>query len=223
MVKPEQEQEREPEKAEGGPSGFTVTDRRFWVRQAEGAEAVEEYRGPRHPTYVEELEAKLASNDKRLQELAGAYKRLQEDMDSFRARLHRDLERRVEQEKAALLVPFLSMIDDLDRAIEAARASNDAAPLCEGMELIRNRLSEQLARNGVVAIEVVGGAFNPQTQEAVEVVSVQDPEEDGKVVKEVARGYMLREQLVRPAKVAVGRWNAGNEGSGSVADADTLG
>lgn len=212
MVRAGKEREEHEEQAQGGHTGFTVTDRRSSVRQEEGGEeAPEEYRGPRAPTYVEELEGKLAANDQRLRELIASYKKLQGEMDGFRARLHRDLERRVEQEKASLLAPFLSVIDDLARALAAAEAADDFAPLREGIELIRSQVREQLAKNGVVAIEAVAQPFDPETHEAVEVVPVQDPGQDGVVLKELAKGYMLHEQLVRPAKVAVGRWSGHEE------------
>ena len=214
MVRGEGEREEHPEQAEGAHAGFSVIDRRFWVKKGEGEEgAVGEYRGPRPPAYVEELEAKLAANEQRLREFAASYKRLQDEMDGFRARLHRDLEQRVEQEKASLLAPFLSMIDNVDRALEAAEAA-DNSPLREGIELIRSQVCEQLAKNGVVAMEVLGQPFNPETQEAVEVIYLQDAEQDGVVLKELEKGYMLNERLARPAKVAVGKLRKeGEEGS----------
>jgi len=196
--------EENPQEAKREHAGFTVTDRRFWAREPQGKEeALEEYRGPKPPTYVEQLETKLATSEQRLREFAASYKRLQDEMDAFRARLHRDLERRVEQEKASLLAPFLSVIDDLDRALEAAGA--DDSPLRQGVELIRSHVSERLAKNGLVAIDAVGKPFDPQTGEAVEVVYVQNPAQDGVVLKELAKGYMLNDRLVRPTRVAVAK------------------
>ncbi len=65
-----------------------------------------------------------------------------------------------------------------------------------------------------MAIETLGQPFDPETQEAVEVVSVEDPAQDGVVLKELAKGYMLHERLVRPAKVAVGKLRREDEGPG---------
>jgi molecular chaperone GrpE len=100
-----------------------------------------------------------------------------------------------------LALDLLGVIDNLDRALEAARKA-DAGPIVEGLELVRRQFLEALAKHGVEPIEALGRPFDPNHHEAV----LQQPDAgrpEGTVAAELGRGYRLRDRVLRPSKVAV--------------------
>lgn len=197
------------EAEEGVPPPMKVIDRRFWARQeaqkapASGAEDTE----PRtlRPAVVEELQARLDAAQERLREAHQVILRAQKENDEFRERLRRDLERRVVLAKADTLCSILEVADNLERALGAAGASAGAAVLVRGVEQVFSQLRRILADEGVEEVEVLGKAFDPQVAEALEVRETRDPCEDGSVVEVERRGYRYAGQLLRPARVIVGR------------------
>src|SRR5262245_12721385 len=94
-----------------------VTDRRWWAR-GEDAPTAEE---PKlKPTYIEELEARLAAKDTELQQLISRYRGASDEFDQARARLRKEVSKDVERGRRALIVSFLEVLDNLDRALDAA-------------------------------------------------------------------------------------------------------
>ena len=101
----------------------------------------------------------------------------------------------------ALALDVLSVLDNFERAIEAARAAN-APGIVEGLDMVHRQMLTALAKHGIEPIAVVGEPFDPNQHEAV----MQQPDAskpEGTVVAELARGYTLRDRVLRPAKVAV--------------------
>jgi molecular chaperone GrpE len=101
----------------------------------------------------------------------------------------------------ALALDVLSVLDNFERAIEAARAAN-APGIVEGLDMVHRQMLTALAKHGIEPIAVVGEPFDPNHHEAV----MQQPDAskpEGTVVGELARGYKLRDRVLRPAKVAV--------------------
>lgn len=101
----------------------------------------------------------------------------------------------------ALAVDILNALDNFDRATEAARAAN-APSIVEGLEMVHRQLVAALSKHGIEPIEVLGQPFDPNQHEAVtQQPSAEHPE--GTVAAEYAKGYRLRDRVIRPAKVAV--------------------
>jgi molecular chaperone GrpE len=186
-------------------ASIKIVDRRMAADEGaplEGAGAAGE---TRYPTVVEELKTRAEEAERRTREISAAYRRLEQERDAFRERLARDLERRVDMARASFLRKAIEVLDDLDRAIAAARAGTDAKPLLEGVAIVRERLFQALASEGVEEIETAGRPFDPAVAEAVATEEIDDPERDNLVLEEVARGYTLRGALLRPARVRVAR------------------
>ncbi len=190
-------------KGNGREPAFSVIDRRPTLR-----EDVPEAAGPRYPSVVEELKARAEDAERRAREISAAYRLIEEDRDAFRERLTRDLERRVDLARAAMMRKILDVLDDLDRAIAAGKAAGEAGPLLSGVTLIRDRLLQVLASEGVQALSLVGQRFDPALAEAVSIEDTRDPDRDNLVLAESGRGYMLGATLLRPARVRVARWQA---------------
>jgi len=101
-----------------------------------------------------------------------------------------------------ILLELLPIIDDFDRAHEAARQHKDGEVFSKGVEMILSQLHKLLERNGVEKIKTVGEKFDPNIHEAIgTVVADEYPEET--VAEEVSPGYMLNGKLLRAAKVKI--------------------
>ncbi len=146
--------------------------------------------------------ARLAED--RLAEVLDAYRKLKADNDKFKDRTAKNLERRFEQRRERLLLKFIEILDNLDRALEAAESTQAAEPLIEGLILVRTQLLQTLRDEGLERIPVLGLAFDPAVSEAVQTQAVEEAEHHQVVVKELLRGYRLRGRMARAARVVVG-------------------
>ena len=124
------------------------------------------------------------------------------ETDNVRRRAQRDREEYVKYAVEGLARDLLPVVDNLDRAIAAARAAGDAARVVEGVELIRRELLRVLERHGVTRYSALGQRFDPTRHEAVARMVSEDEAPDT-VVAEVAPGYMLNGRVLRPAMVGV--------------------
>jgi molecular chaperone GrpE len=184
-----------------------VVDRRWWAQQAQGtgpgpADSGEWRLGK--PTYVEELEQRLAEKDRQLQDTLAKSRDLAREFDEARVRLRKDIVRDIERGRRIMLVELLDVIDNLDRAIEAGRGSSAPEdPLLRGVELVRRLFIAKLEGFGVTRVEALGERFDPATHEAVTTVPVADAAQDGIVCGVVTPGYRVGDEVLRPALVAV--------------------
>jgi molecular chaperone GrpE len=191
--------------------GVKVVDRRWWAQPAGGtgaapgaAPADDGPWRPGKPTYVEELEGRLAEKDRQLQETLAKYRDTAREFDEARVRLRKDIVREIERGRRVMLAELLEVIDNLDRAIEAGRASappDDA--LLMGVELVRRLFLAKLEGFGVTRVDALGEPFDPARHEAVTVVPTADPAQDGVVCGVLTPGYLAGDEVLRPALVAV--------------------
>ena len=187
-----------------------VVDRRWWARK-EGETPAEEG-GARKPTYVEDLERRLADQQNQLQAYITEHRQSLEEFEQARVRLRRDVAREVERGKRAVLVELLEIVDNLDRAVSAARSgsggssdANDAlGSLTRGVELVRDQFLAKLAAMGVTRLEALGLPFDAAHHEAVTTTPV-GADQDGIVVAVTREGYVVGGEILRPASVVVGR------------------
>ncbi|HEY8149679.1 MAG TPA: nucleotide exchange factor GrpE [Vicinamibacteria bacterium] len=149
-----------------------------------------------------EQRARLAED--RLAEVMGAYRTLKKENEDVRERQSRNLERRFDQRRERLLLKFIDVLDNLDRALEAAQTSFAGQPLVEGMILVRTQLLQTLQDEGLDRIPVVGLAFDPAVSESVSTSPVTEPEQHHMVVKELLRGYRLNGRVARASRVVIG-------------------
>jgi len=148
--------------------------------------------------------ARLAED--RLKEVLDAYRQLKQENEAHRERTTRTLERRSEERRDQLLVEFIEILDNFDRALDAAEKSGAHNSLIEGLILVRTQLVQTLRDQGLERIPVLGLPFDPETSEVVQMEDVTDPEHDQVVVKELQRGYRLSGRIARPSRVIVGQY-----------------
>jgi molecular chaperone GrpE len=190
-----------------------VSDRRR-IHLDDDAEAGDEARveAPSlKPSFVEELEARTKAAEQKVQEVQSRFeqlrKHLQSETDETRQRLNRAADERAHREKADFIAGLLPVLDNLQRATEAAETGSSPEVIAEGIRQTASSFENALANAGVEPIDAVGQRFDPQLHDAVETVEVE-PEDEGKVVADYARGYKIGDRLLRPARVKVGRHTA---------------
>jgi molecular chaperone GrpE len=188
-----------------------VTDRRRVYLDDEGAERVntEAEQPSLKPTFVEELEARTKAAERQVQEVQSRFdqlrQQLQRETDETRQRLNRSAEERALNERARFIATLLPVMDDLNRAIDAAVSENSPREaILEGIRGIAASFQSALTNAGVEPIVSEGEEFNPELHEAVDTEETAG-EMDGKVIEEYSRGFRMGERLLRPARVKVGR------------------
>lgn len=154
-----------------------------------------------------ELEAAVREKD-RYHDL---WLRQQAELDNFRKRAERDVERQRANAAADLVRRLLPVLDSLERAI---RSSTGDDPMRRGVELIHQQMLDSLIKEGLRVIETRGERFDPHRHEAVEVLDAEGCEE-GVILEEMQKGFMYNDRLIRPAlvKVSSGRTTAASEGT----------
>ena len=185
-----------------------VVDRRWWANQenANTSTAAATAKPSLKPTYVEELEQKLADKDKQLQDAIARYRGASAEFDESRLRMRREIAKDIERGRREILADLLDVVDNLDRALDAARSS--AAPdrvdtLLQGVEMVRQQFLGKLEGFGVKRIESAGQKFDPALHEAVSAVPAATPDQDGTIVGVIRHGYRIGDDVLRPAAVAV--------------------
>ena len=126
--------------------------------------------------------------------------RVQADFENYRKRAMREQERLVAHAHERLVRELLPILDDLERALEAAER-HEEAQLVEGVKLVEQSLRRALTREGLAEIDTEG-AFDPHVHEAL-LTQPGAGAESGTVLEVVQRGYRVGERVVRPAKVIV--------------------
>ena len=183
-------------------SDLKVTDRRWWARGGDAPLPAEEAK--LKPRYVEELEQSLATKDQEIQQLIARYKGASDEFDQARARLRKEVAKDVERGRRTLLAAFLDVLDNLDRALAAA-AGRDEDPVVQGVALVRQQFLATLEGFGVTRMDPVGRPFDPALHEAVTMTPASASTPDGQIVGVVRPGYLIGNEVLRPAQVAVAR------------------
>jgi molecular chaperone GrpE len=127
------------------------------------------------------------------------------EIEQTRARIERDAERRSQQRGRELLVGFLEVQDDADRAVAAIRSSDASRNLLAGVEALQRRLERALEAQGMHRQLALGVGFDPALHEAISVQPVPDAERDGLILSVAREGYELGDEVLRPARVVVGK------------------
>lgn len=130
------------------------------------------------------------------------YLRAQADFDNFRRRTMKEKEELGQYASMKLLGQLLPIVDNFERAIAASSSNNDFESLAKGVDMIFRQLSQTLDAEGLKPINAVGEPFNPEFHQAIMTVE-SDEYEEGIVVEEVQKGYMLKDKILRPAMVKV--------------------
>ena len=172
-------------------------------------EQVEEAPAAEPADELAQLRARLEEAEAKRDEYLGDLQRLAADFDNYRKRAARDQESLVARAHERLVKELLPILDDLERALEAA-AKHEEATLEEGVRLVHRSLAAALAREGLAEIET-NGHFDPHVHEAL--LSQPSDQDEGTVIEVLQKGYRLGDRVVRPARVVVAAPPAAQEGA----------
>lgn len=154
---------------------------------------------------VLELTAQIAKKDAELVKANARADHAHAEIEAAGKRLAAASAKELEQRTRKLLDSFLPVIDDLDRAITAAKPIPESADVVEGLGLVRRGVLTRLGQFGVTHAPALGEKFDPQRHEALAMVPVADPAQDGRVIDVMREGYLIGDDTLRPAGVAVGK------------------
>jgi molecular chaperone GrpE len=129
--------------------------------------------------------------------------RLKAEFDNYRKRSDKEKQEFYAFAKGRVFQTLLPVLDDLDRMAQHGKGPED--PLATGIELIRQKMKAILLSEGLEEINPEGTPFDPAFHEAIGLIDA-DLRQDGLVMEELERGYMLQGRLLRPSRVRVGKF-----------------
>ncbi len=148
----------------------------------------------------ETMKQALADEKKRAEEYLANWQRTQADFVNFKRRIEQEREETIKMANAELVRAILPTLDDFERALEHVEPPMSEDGWAEGIRLIERKLRAGLESQGVREIRALGEKFDPNLHEAA--LHSKGPE--GIVVKELQKGYMLHDRVIRPSMVVVG-------------------
>ena len=160
------------------------------------------------------LEKKLEEAERLLEEREDRFLRLAAEFDNYKKRVSREFALVIRGANQDLISQLLHILDDFERALESAKTMDDFESFHKGMEMIDSNLQNLLGRHGLKPIEAKEERFDPELHEAVMQMASEEVEE-GVILEEVNRGYMLNGKVIRHSKVVVSK---GKEKQPTVAD-----
>jgi molecular chaperone GrpE len=166
---------------------------------------------------IEELEPELSVADEQQQTkealqqaqdevrgLQDQYLRTLADMDNLRKRTQRDKEELAKFANENILREVLSVVDNLERAVEHAQQAHSNEGLLEGVQMTLTQLCQVLKKFGVAPVEAIGHGFDPSLHQAIgQVETAEYP--SNSVAQEMQKGYVLNERLLRPSMVVIAK------------------
>ena len=150
----------------------------------------------------------------KLAEEAARYKdqyiRLYAEFENARKRMERERQEFIKYANEGLITEFLSILDNLERSVEAAQAKHeDYEAFLKGVEMIMAQIYEMLKRNSVKPIEAKGKMFDPHSHEIL-MQEESEAAEEGTVLEEFQKGYTLGDRVIRTSKVKVAQKKTGH-------------
>jgi molecular chaperone GrpE len=151
---------------------------------------------------VEALRARLETAEREREEYLEMAQRTRADFENYQKRALRDQIQERRYAQAPLAGDILQVLDNLERALAAARQAGDEGPLVQGVLLVENQIQDVLRRHGVTRIEAEGHPFDPNLHQAMmQQPSGEHPPQT--VLQVFEQGYLLHDRVLRPARVVV--------------------
>ena len=168
------------------------------------SEAAEEATAGGEKEKKSDLATRLKEKEKEAQENYDRYLRLSAELENFKKRMEKEKGETYKFANENLLKDLLPVLDNLERALEHGRDSENPKALLEGVELTYKSFWAVLEKYGISRVEALGEAFDPQHHEAV-MVQEDAQRPAGEVISQLQIGYRLHNRLVRPAMVVVSK------------------
>ncbi len=149
---------------------------------------------------MESLRDALDAEKKKAEEYLGNWQRAQADFINYKRRTEQERLEFNNYANASLIINILPVLDDMERALEAVPSKYKKHDWVEGVRLVERKFKTTLEGQGVKPINALGEVFDPNYHEALR----QGKGEEGIILEEIQKGYMLNDKLLRPARVVVG-------------------
>ncbi len=151
-----------------------------------------------------ELIKELESTKKQLEEEKDRFLRLNAEFDNFSKRTLKEREEFIKYANEKLILELIDVCESLERGLENAKNTDNKDKLIVGVELIYKQFKNVLEKNGLTPIKALGEKFDPYKHEAM-MQTLTDEFDDGTILEEFARGYMLNNRVIRYSKVRVSK------------------
>jgi molecular chaperone GrpE len=130
------------------------------------------------------------------------FERLQNDFNNFRNRQKKDIDRLVGQSKEEMLLDILKVLDNLDRALEISKNSQNQDAVVDGFKKIQEQFIDILKNHNLKEIPAQGVQFDPFYHEAL-AREVSNDHQEGMIIEVLNKGYMINEKVIRPSQVKI--------------------
>lgn len=140
-----------------------------------------------------------------MSDLKDKFLRLVAEFDNYKKRTSKERINLRETAAKDTLSALLPVLDDFDRAKKNAEDDASAEPFSEGVMLVYNKLYNVLRQRGLERMETTGEVFDPELHEAITEIPAPNEEMKGKIIDTIEKGYILKEKIIRHAKVVVGK------------------
>jgi molecular chaperone GrpE len=154
-----------------------------------------------HKEQIEQLKKRLSAKEAEAAEYLETLKRVRAELENFRKRMLKEQTQFLEFASQNLILQLLPVIDNLERAVEAAQSGNNNEKLTEGVEMVLAQIKDILSKEGLNPIDPQGEIFDPIKHEAV--LRVESDEEENTIVEVLQKGYSFKGRVLRPAMVKV--------------------
>jgi molecular chaperone GrpE len=151
---------------------------------------------------MQDLDERLAEEQKKAQDYLRQLKYLQADFENYRKRTEKQVNDLTVRSNEKLIAALLCIVDDLERALYSGKETNEGSALLNGVEMIHRNLTCMLEKEGLECIDAVGKVFDPNLHEIVVRIPRNDCEE-GLVLEEVRKGFVFKGRVLRPCMVNV--------------------
>ncbi|MDO5570815.1 MAG: nucleotide exchange factor GrpE [Bacteroidales bacterium] len=153
---------------------------------------------------LDKLTKKYDESQKKCEALNNDYLRLMAEFDNYRKRTLKEKAELLKNGGEDALKKILPVIDDFERALAALETSDDIKAVKEGINLIYTKFQGYLEANGIKEISAIGEPFDTEVHEAITTFPAPTPEQKGKVIDCMTKGYKLNDKVIRFSKVVVG-------------------
>lgn len=151
---------------------------------------------------VRRLEKELKEEREKSSEYLNRLMYLQADFENYRKRMEKEVHEIAQMSNENLIVNLLSAIDELELALRSGKETENKDALLKGVEMTLKKIYATLGDTGLKKIEAVGKPFDPKMHEVMLKISTKDYDE-GVVIEEVRKGFMLRGKVIRPSMVKI--------------------
>ena len=154
---------------------------------------------------ISEADSAINKLESELSESKDKYLRLYSEFENFRRRTAREKLDLIDTATEGLMSALLPVLDDFERAMKLSNEESDDKSIREGMDLIYQKLRKTLEQKGLVNMNTrVGDAFDPDFHEAITQIPAPEEKLKGKIVDVIEKGYLIKEKVIRYAKVVTG-------------------